>query len=104
MIGDKSLLNLLKHEGFYTRIQEVQERFSKRMESARDLANYYVCRHNLYGALAAHETNPKVKQRMKNKARNSMFALEKFRLIEQARSEDEYYDLISRCFLHLSNN
>ena len=98
MLVDESL------KGPYTRMQEVQERFLKRQESARDLANYFVCKHNLYMALAVQQDDPKIKRRYENRAQNAMHALSDFELMEQTRGEDEHYEMVDRVLGSLSEN
>lgn len=74
--------------GLYTKIQEVGERFAKGIESARDMACYYVCKHNLYMALAVQEDSP-AQERLRRKASNAICALGKYNLMELIRVQEK---------------
>lgn len=104
MIVDKSLRNILEPTDRYTRIREIQERFIRGQESARDMVDYYLCKHNIFQDLSVQQETPKLKRRYENKARNSAKTFIDFGLVAQARLEEDFYDLMSRCFLHLSEN
>ena len=75
--------------GPYQRIRDVAERFARGEESARDMANYYVCKHNLYMALANQQEDPWIRKRLRNKAGRAIIALDKYDLMTLARKESE---------------
>ena len=64
-------------EAAYSRISEVWERFAKGDETNRDMANYYVCKFNIYTNRAFREGK---NEKLARKGSNAMEAIGKYSL------------------------